>query len=108
MRSGNWRGMPLAVVIATTLGLCQGLPNSARADGFLCPHVLPGVVPAYNFSTGGEYFAPTIPYGHYAKDYVGDAHKCLGYVTGPVHACLGKCVGLLHGLHGCETGMCQD
>ena len=40
--------------------------------------------------------APPVPYGHYAKDYVGDAHKCL--------ACLlGQCTNLLHG-HGLLDG----
>ncbi|HKI17051.1 MAG TPA: hypothetical protein VKA15_04195 [Isosphaeraceae bacterium] len=101
--------MPLAVAMATTLGLGLGLASSARADGFIGPHVLwPCVVPAWDYTTGGQYQAPPIPYGHYAKDYVGDAHKALGHVTGPVHACLGKCAGLLHGMGGCANGMCKD
>ena len=58
MRSGKWRGMPLAVAMATTLGLGLGLASSARAgDGILGPHVLGPcpVVPAYDFTTGGEF-----------------------------------------------------
>ncbi len=109
MRSGKWRGMPLAVAMATTLGLSLGLASSARADGFIGPHVLwPCVVPAYDFTTGGNYMAPPIPYGHYTKDYVGDAHKALGHVTGPIHACLGKCAGLLHGGAGCANWHVPD
>ena len=52
--------------------------------------------------------APPVPYGHYAKDYVGDAHKCLGGISGHLHGLLGG-----HGLHhgdgdgnGCGHGGC--
>ncbi len=110
MRSGKWRGMPLAVTIAITVGLGLGLANSARADGIIGPHILgpcPGV-PAYDFSTGGPFMAPPVPWGCYAKDPVGDAHKALGYITGPVHACLGHVAGALHGVAGCASGMCND
>jgi hypothetical protein len=93
--------------MAASLTLGLGLASPARADGFLCPHVLPGVVPAYDFTTGGQYYAPPIPYGHYTKDYVDEAHKAIGCVTGPVHQCLGKCCGLLNGCKNCVAGLCQ-
>jgi hypothetical protein len=71
--------MPLALALATAIGLGVGAARVARADGFLPPHVLPGWVPAYDFTTGQQYQAPPIPYGHYAKnldDYLGGSH-CL-------------------------------
>jgi hypothetical protein len=97
MRFAKWRGMPLAFAVATTLGL--GLAPSARADGFLPPHVLPGWSPAYDFTTGQEYQAPPIPYGHYAKDYLGDSVGCLSC---RLQALLGSCSGLFH--HGDDDG----
>ena len=44
----------------------------------LFQHTIPREVDAYDFTTGGPYMAPPIPYGHYAKDYVDELHKCLG------------------------------
>jgi hypothetical protein len=107
MRSGKWRGMPLAVAVAITLGLGLGLASSARADGFLCPHVLPGVVPAYDFTTGQQYQALPIPYGHYAKDYVAEAHKCLAHLTSPLHAAAGHICSICGKCHDCLGGLCN-
>ncbi|WP_165219795.1 hypothetical protein [Aquisphaera insulae] len=106
MRFGKWRGVPLAITLAAVLGL--GI-SRARGDGW---HTMPREVPAYDYSTGGEYFAPPVPYGHYAKDYHAEAAKALGTVTGPIHGLFGKAAGLFHGHdgdgHGHGHGGCGD
>ena len=120
MRFGNWRGVPLALSLAAMLG--WGLATSVRADGWHLQYTIPREVPAYDYTTGGEYYAPPVPYGHYAKDYAGEAAKAAGYVTGyagQLHGCLkdlwDKTVGLFHkcgdgcGLcHGCGHGSGED
>ena len=94
MRFGKWRGMPLAAAVAVCLGL--GLTSTVHADGglFHYHHTLPGEVPAYDFATGGEYLAPPVPYGHYAKDHFG--RGC----TRPGACCWACCHGCGLG-HGC-------
>jgi hypothetical protein len=112
MHFGNWRGMPLAFAVATTLGL--GLVHSARADGFLPPHVLPGWVPAYDYTTGQQYQAPPIPYGHYAKNYLTDGAlgRHLGCLSCSIHGLMGGGLGCLHhgdgdgSGHGCLGHFC--
>jgi hypothetical protein len=120
MRFGNWRGVPRALSLAAMLG--WGLGTSVRADGWHLQYTIPREVPAYDYTTGGEYYAPPVPYGHYAKDYAGEAAKAAGYVTGyagQLHGCLkdlwDKTVGLFHkcgdgcGLcHGCGHGSGAD
>lgn len=105
MRFGKWRVAPLAMTLAAMLGL--GIMTTARADGWHLHPTLPGEVPAYDYTTGGEYFAPPIPYGHYAKDH--DAMgKAMGYVAGPLGHLKGlcsKCLGLFHhDSNGCGHG----
>ena len=56
----------------------MGLATSVRADGWHLQYTIPREVPAYNFSTGGEYYAPPVPYGHYAKDYQAEVAKAVG------------------------------
>ena len=106
MRFGNWRGVPLALSLAAMLG--WGLATSVRADGWHLQYTIPREVPAYDYSTGGEYYAPPVPYGHYAKN---DAGKAMGYVSGCFMDLWDKTVGLFHhcgdgcGLcHGCGHG----
>jgi hypothetical protein len=70
MRFGKWRALPLALSLAA-FGVGLGSATQAQAQF----HTIPRLSPAYDYTTGGEYMAPPIPYGHYAKDYVGDAHK---------------------------------
>ena len=108
MRFGKWRGVSLAFAVAAVFGL--GLASTVRADGWHIHPTLPGEVPAYDFTTGGEYFAPPVPYGHYAKDYVGGAAKGLGLFRGLLHGAghghgggCGEGCGLGHG-HGCGHG----
>ncbi|MGZ3396357.1 MAG: hypothetical protein ACXVB2_19705 [Isosphaeraceae bacterium] len=111
MRFGNWRGVPLALSLAAMLGL--GLATSVRADGWRTQCTIPREVPAYDYTTGGEYYAPPVPYGHYAKDYAGEAAKAAGYVTGyagQLHGCLkdlwDQTAGLFHKC-GDGCGLCQ-
>ncbi len=97
--------MPLTLAVATALGLGLALANSTRAGDFPFSHTLPGEVPAYDFTTGGPYMAPPIPYGHYAKDPVGDAQKFLACPTCKLKALFGGGTGggLLH--HGAADGI---
>jgi len=99
---GNRREASFALGLAALLGMSLGGP--AMADGYRLHHTLPREVPAYDFNTGGEYFAPPVPYGHYAKDKHAAAAKALGHVTGPLHGAAGHLKGKLAGLHGAGCG----
>jgi len=92
MRFGTRRALTLALS-AAALGLGLGTPARAQF------HTIPRVSPAYDYTTGGEFMAPPVPYGHYAKDYVGAAHKHAAMVKGHL---LGKFAGLGH--HGEGNG----
>jgi hypothetical protein len=67
MRFGNWRGV--------TLALAWVRARDDHDDGLREP-VSPRTSPARwmrsTSNTGGPYYAPPIPYGHYAKDCAGD------------------------------------
>jgi hypothetical protein len=91
MRFGNWRGVTLAVGFASAVALMLALSTSpALAQDF---HTIPRLVPAVDLNTGGPYYAPPIPYGHYAGKNIG----------GKLHGLLGG-----HGLggHGSGCGLC--
>jgi hypothetical protein len=83
---------------AASLGLGLRTTTPARADWWPS-HTIPRVSPAYDYKTGGEYMAPPVPYGHYAKDYVGAAHKQAAMIKGHL---LGTFSGLFH--HGLGHG----
>ena len=93
MLFGIRRGMPLTLALATTLGLGLALASSARADGMLFQHTIPREVDAYDFTTGGPFMAPPVPNGHYAKDYVAEAHKYVACVACQLHGLMGGGVG---------------
>src|SRR5438270_14006779 len=95
MRFERWRGMPLALTMATAFGLGLGWASSTRADGYRLHKTIPRLVPGYDYTTGGEFMAPPVPYGHYAKDHVYNPNYLLGCA-----ACR------LHGLMGCGGGGC--
>ncbi|AMV36131.1 hypothetical protein VT85_01715 [Planctomyces sp. SH-PL62] len=92
---GNRRVASYALGMAALLGMSLSAP--AKGDGWRLHPTLPGEVPAYDYTTGGEYFAPPVPYGHYAKDPVGHA-------VGAVHGAAGHLKGKLAGLHGLGAG----
>lgn len=97
MRFGTWRGVTLAVALAAAV-LAVG---RARAnDPF--HHSIPREVDAIDLKTGGPYYAPPIPYGHYAKG--GLLGRFCGCLASPFHSL----AGLGHGLgHGCKPcGLC--
>ncbi len=100
MRFGKSRALPLALSLAAFV---LGFASATQAHAQF--HTIPRLSPAYDYTTGGEYMAPPIPYGHYAKDYVGDAHKCLAALKG--HLCGPFCGHNLfnHG-DGKHTGQC--
>lgn len=97
MSFGLWRGMPLALALGTTLTLGLALASASTANAMDDTHVMPGWVPAYDFTTGQQYQAPPIPYGHYAKDIGEDLHRKWGCANCGLH-------GLLGGGHGHSGG----
>jgi hypothetical protein len=101
--------MPVALALVTTLGVGLGLASLARADGLLFQNTIPREVDAYDFKTGGPYMAPPVPYGHYAKDYIGGVQKATGCLTCKLHGLFGgpgAGHGLLHkGGHGDDAGL---
>ena len=93
MRSGNWRGVLLGLGLAAGLILAAGGTRSAHAQ----VHTIPRLVPAMDLNTGGPYYAPPVPAGHYTgKNHVA---KLCGKVGGLLHG-----GGLLH--HGGGCGPC--
>jgi hypothetical protein len=91
MRFGSWREVTRALALASTIAI--GFVAPARAGLFF--QTIPRLTPAEDYSTGGPYYAPPIPYGHYAgKDFAGALRKRLGCKA---------CGGLFHGGKG---GLC--
>ena len=88
MRFEKWRGMPLVLTMAA-VGLGLGWASPARADGYRLHHTIPREVAAYDFTTGGEFMAPPVPYGHYAKDDICSILRA----SCRLHGLLG-CIGL--------------
>ena len=61
MRFGHWRGVMFTVALFSSMVA----DRPVSADDF---HVMPKEVLARDLNTGQPYFAPPIPWGHYAKD----------------------------------------
>src|SRR4051794_19950746 len=97
MRCGKLRG----VMLAMAFGAFLTFVGESQAGGF--GHRLPREVPAYDFNTGGEFYAPPVPYGHYAKDYGACVHKAIGCVK---CSTLGRLCGLCGGLGHNKCGHC--
>jgi hypothetical protein len=87
--------MPRAIVLAAAVGLSLGWASATWADGYRLHHSIPRLVPGYDARTGGEYMAPPIPYGHYAKNHLYDPHYLM--------ECMSKG---LHGHGGCGQAGC--
>ena len=103
MRFERWRGMPLALTMAA-LGLGLAV-SSAWADGYRLRHTIPKLAPGYDYTTGGEFMAPPVPYGHYAKDHVYSPSYLMGCVSCRLHGLLGGHGGG-HCGHGSGCGAC--
>jgi hypothetical protein len=102
MRSGNWRG------VAPALGLACALAFAATA-GAQDFHTIPRLVPAVDLNTGGPYYAPPIPYGHYAGKNLGGRaggliRGCFSKLHGACGLCGGKGCGACAGKNAC--GLC--
>lgn len=99
MRSGNWRG--LAVAVALVAGVLTGSASTSRADGWL-RHTIPRETPALDYRTGDVMMAPAVPGGHYTKDIHGTIVDAKGMAFGSIHGLAGK----LHGAKGMLGGLC--
>ena len=89
MRFGFMRGAAVAALM-----ILASAAQSALADGFI--KTIPREVLAQDLNTGQPYFAPPVPWGHYAKDGPFDHFYPKG---------CGLC-GLLHGHKGCCGSNC--
>jgi hypothetical protein len=93
-----------AIALATVIATGAIVSSSSARAGLIC-HTIPREVVAVDVNTGGEYMAPPVPYGCYAKDPLGTIAKCLGSVCGLLHGCCPGCHGA-----GCDqcggTGKC--
>ena len=103
MRFGNWRGVSLALGMAISLSFSA----NSQAGGF---HLIDKqAVDAIDINTGAPYYAPPVPYGHYAKDPVGAVGKKVGGLThsvfGKFHSLIGaaKCGACGGAGQGCGT-----
>src|SRR4051795_4624964 len=105
MRFGHWRGVTLAIALAVAVTTAS--TRSASAIGFdvFKPNpVIPRYAPTIDVETGGPFYAPPIPHGEYAKDYLGCIHGAVGGALGCVKCCLAKLCSHCGGL-GC--GHCK-
>ncbi|MFO0950348.1 MAG: hypothetical protein U0835_04210 [Isosphaeraceae bacterium] len=80
MRFGNWRGVKPALAAAAALTALVFTAAQASANDF---HTIPRLTPAVDLNTGGPYYAPPVPYGHYAGKNLG------GKLSGKLHGLLG-------------------
>jgi hypothetical protein len=107
MRLETWRGMPLVLTMAA-VGLGLAWADRARADGYRLRHTIPRDVAAIDYTTGSEFKAPPVPYGHYAKDHIYSPSYLLGCAGCRMHGMLG-CLGCGHEKghgHGNGCGHC--
>jgi hypothetical protein len=103
MRFGTWRGGAplLAIALAAVFAAGGFAPSRARAG--IISHTIPREVVAVDVNNGGEYFAPPVPNGCYAKDPVGDA---VGAVNGAFGSLCGLLKGCCPGCHGSGCDQC--
>jgi hypothetical protein len=93
--------MPRTLTLAA-VGLALWV-STARADGYRLHNTIPKLAPAYDYTTGGEFMAPPVPYGHYAKSHLYNPRELLGCVSCRLHGLLGCCGGG-PGHHGAGCG----
>ncbi len=98
MRFGQLRGVLLATGFVSLLGMAPAV----LADGFI--KTIPREVLAQDLNTGQPYFAPPIPWGHYAKDGLFDQYYPKASHFGFLHSRCKNCggSGLGHGGKGCN------
>jgi hypothetical protein len=105
MRFGTWRGVAPVVAFALAAVIATGVVATTKVQAGLIVHTIPREVVAVDVNTGGEYFAPPVPNGFYAKDPLGAIAKACGLVKGLLHGCCPGCCG-----SGCDlcggTGKC--
>ena len=94
MRFGQLRG----VLLATALISAIGTVSTVLADGFI--KTIPREVLAQDLNTGQPYFAPPVPWGHYAKDGLFDHYYPKAGHFGFLHHGCKSCGGSGHGLGG--------
>lgn len=109
MRIGNWRGLAAAVAL---WGSCIGQAQAdwGLSDAFDWVHTIPRVTYAKDYRTGGMYYAPPIPYGHYAKDPAGHIYNtasgAVHGAAGHLHKVMGHFGGVAHNAAGMLCGAC--
>lgn len=109
MRFGTGRGVAplLAFTLAAVIATGGVAPRGVQAGG--THHTIPRVVDAVDVHTGGPYFAPPVPGGHYTKDCLGKVADGVGLVRGSLSGLLHGGAGLLHGACGkCGGAGCDD
>jgi hypothetical protein len=93
MRFGTWRsGAPLLAFALAAVFATGGFAQP-RARAGVIGHSIPREVVAVDVNTGGEYYAPPVPYGCYAKDTLGDAVGAVEGAFGSLHALCSSCGG---------------
>ena len=102
MRFEDSRRMPLAMAMVAAIGLGLGWSSTSRADGYHLHPTIPPLAPAYDYTTGGEFMAPPVPFGHYAKDHPFNPRHILGCASCRLHGLMSG-HGFGHG-QGCGHG----
>lgn len=100
MRCMFWRALALGCVLAVAAG------STSRADQWPWHHTIPKETVAMDYRTGDVMRAPPIPYGEYAKDYVGSAYGAAGTAAGFVHGLPGHLAALCSKCGSKLCGLC--
>ncbi len=102
MGFGTRRGVARFCVLTSALAALG--TASAFGGGWDIFHTIPRETLAMDYRTGDVMQAPPIPYGEYAKDYVGSVHEAVGMAAGMVHGLCSHCGGQACGMCG-GTGL---
>lgn len=86
-------GLRRHTALAAVVALGFGLSAQAIEKHF----VIPETVPAIDLNTGGPYYAPPVPGGHYTKDplgaVAGKVNGAMGHLKGAVQSLCSNCGG---------------